>query len=149
MKYTQSRLQSIIFRTKNVLSPSFFLLLLLFLVVDIDDPNTQSIISTTLLLMFGIPALLTLWLVFFNSGKSRIDEYFVELTDREFRYGHLAGLDIIPWSEFKTYAIHGWFSKTITVYGAKKNIYFELRRFNKAQQTAIIKALDERVNQTP
>lgn len=94
--------------------------------------------------LLGVPIVFTLWLLVFNSGKARVDEYALEFTDQDIRYWHMADLEIIKWSEFEGFCIRGFISKEVVIYGKTQKIAFVKDLFSPEQQSSIIEYLSSR-----
>ena len=93
--------------------------------------------------MLSLPIAVTLWLLLLNSGKSRIDECFIEIKDSGIEFQNVTEAAFISSEEMVSYKVSGLFLKSVTIKGRKSRVVFELDLFSKDQQRQILQRLDE------
>lgn len=105
-------------------------------------PN-EEFFTLHLIALVAIPMLMTLWLILFNSGSSRTDEYSIAFTDNGINYSHMGLLETIMWSNYTHFKVSGIYNKRITISGGNKAISFDFHLFNTKQQKGIIAKLND------
>lgn len=140
MKFTQSRLQGVIFRFKRLtIQISLFLFLYLTLVYIFKAPPKIEALKIHLLGLCLLPVLTTLWLSIFNSGKGKVDEYSLEFTDSHITYRSLYGNTIIPMSDKLSIKTQGKPPNSISITGDNHSAHIDLNLFSPQQRKEIIK----------
>ena len=137
-------MQNIIYRARNALFSAVILILFASVFSYFGYEPNEGFIKFYLLFLVAVPTLIVLWLVAFNSGKSKIDEYSIEFTKEGVRYLHMATLECISWSSFRSYKIWGIFNKTLTIYADDYKISLDFYLFDGKQQKNIIAKLREK-----
>lgn len=140
MKFIQTRLQGVIFRSKRLaIQISLPLSLYLTLAYIFKAPQETEALEIYLLGLCLIPVLTTLWLLIFNSGKGKVDEYSLEFTDSHIIYRSLYGNVIIPVSDKLSIKTHGKPPKSISITGNNHSAHIDLILFSPQQRKEILK----------
>lgn len=140
MKFIQTRLQGVIFRLKRLaIQVSLPLSLYLALAYIFKAPQKTEVLEMYLLGLGLIPVLTTLWLIIFNSGKGKVDEYSLEFTDTHIIYRSLYGNIIIPMSDKLSIKTHGNPPKSISITGHNHSAHVDLNLFSPQQRKEILK----------
>jgi len=106
MVLIQSRFQNIFNRFYVVAVSYIWVIIPLIIVLLFIDESSNSIDIGMYLLPSGVIAVLvTLWLVAFNSGQSKVIEYAVELDDEGVSFIKYGAKQTILWTDFAGFTI--------------------------------------------
>ena len=140
----QSRFQNIFNR---VYTASYQLLSYLLVAVVLATFTSQSLESlvfyfyTTLALV----ALISVWLVIFNTGEGKVVEYGLELNDDSISYIQYGEKTTIKWPDFEGFIVKSRFPRTILLKGSDgKRIEFGYYTFSPEQRNLLFECLAEK-----
>ena len=105
--------------------------------------GTYQINSAVMYLPICLMVVITLWLVVFNSGKAKVIEHQLTLSDKGLCYIKFGQEQYILWQDFAGFELQGW-PKTVIISSRKPNqvpIIFSYYTFSSAQRNAIFDLL--------
>lgn len=140
MKITQTRMHSLIYHGRKLIFTivSVWIMwagLFYFELVDMEAMPFQIVTTVAL------PAFIVLWLLIFNSGKNRDDEYSFTIDHTEIRHSTLTRKQSMPLDELTDFRVTGLFRGWLKIKGKSNNIQFDLYQFDSAQRGQIVREL--------
>ncbi|WDD97212.1 hypothetical protein [Thalassomonas actiniarum] len=137
MLLIQSRGQNI-FNRFYLLFSQFFWMFIGGALVALINQQSIDYISYFLYPAIMLFTLYTLWLIVFNSGKSKIIEYGLALDEQEISYIKYGSKQKIAWSDFTGFEIKHGFPRMVLLKSAdKQNIVFSYYTFSSSQRRAL------------
>ena len=143
MVLIQSQFQNI-FNRLYVGSISYLWMIIPLIVVPlfVKEYSNSIDIGTYLLSGIVILAVITLWLVVFNSGKSKVIEYGVELNDEGVSFIKYGSTQTILWTDFAGFTIKNKLPRSIILKNTNsQNIEFSYYTFSSEQRRELFRVL--------
>lgn len=144
MKIIQSRSQNLLNRIyENLISIVWLFIPAAASYFFVPNAFHHAIGSTLVILTFIL--LFTLWLTLFNTGKSQITEYSIEINDTEIIFIKYGERQQIKWENFNGFSIKGLFPLFIVLHNISgKEVRFSYHTFSKTQRTQLFDTLSRR-----
>ena len=139
--FIQSRAQSVFHRLYQCVTQLFWVVVPVLLIVTFTGESVDTL-DFTIYSIFGIAVLFTLWLLIFNSGKSKVIEHGLELNETGVSYINYGSKYFIAWDNFSGFKIKNWFPRMIVLQSSNsKEIEFCYYAFSSDQRREIFDSL--------
>jgi hypothetical protein len=140
--FIQSQFQSIFNRLYLGLIQFFWMILPLILMPMLMDEPFKDLSFTIYGLFIGI-ALITLWLMIFNTGKSKLIGHGLKFDDNGIVYMNYGSNKTIEWGNFKGFIVKNNFPRMVVLSSNdKNNIEFSYYTFGSNQRREIFDYLE-------
>lgn len=139
--YVQSRSQNLFYRVYMSATQIFSILITAGIITLFTDTPLTNL-SFSLYAILGIAAIYTIWLMVFNSGKSKVIEHGIELSDKGVSYIHYGSKKTILWANYNGFSIKRKFPRLVLLLSSDNiNIEFNYYAFSSEQRTEIFNYL--------
>jgi len=146
INYKQSRMQGLINRFIKIFGVFIFIVLIPYLFAYFFKEKRPVFDEVELLILISIPTLITIWLVIFNSGKSKVSECEIELSDSGITFNSYGEIKKILWSELLSLKFGYGFTILVIIRGKDDSkIVFDYFAFSKKQRQQIFKMIREKI----
>jgi len=142
--YIQSQFQSIFNRLYLSLIQLFWMILPFILMPILMDEPYKDFSFTIYGLFIGVGCI-TLWLIIFNSGKSKLIGHGLEFDDGGIVYTNYGSNKAISWGDFNGCVVKYSFPRMVVLSSTnKQNIEFSYYTFSSKQRREIFVYLDSK-----
>lgn len=146
--YRQSRWQNIIYRMNQsvLVSMSVIIGVIIAAQFSVKQPDlNQTTLYIYAGIYIGIPALLVIWLVVFNTSKGKVVEHGIEVSDCAMSYINYGEKETMSWQNYHGFEISSTFLglfRTVILKGRdQQRITFNYYAFSSLQRREIIVTL--------
>ncbi|WP_435277112.1 hypothetical protein ACMAZF_09495 [Psychrobium sp. nBUS_13] len=146
--YQQSRWQNIIYRINQsvLLSMSVIIGFIAAALLSVKQPDlNQTTLYIYAGIYIGIPALLVIWLVVFNTSKGKVIEHGIEVSDCAISYINYGEKEMMSWQNYHGFEVLSTFLglfRTVILKGRdQQRITFNYYAFSSIQRREIIDTL--------
>ena len=140
--YIQSQFQNILNRLYLSIIQLFWMLLPLILIPMLMDEPFKDLSFTIFALFIGV-VFITLWLMIFNSGKSKLIGHGLKFDDNGIVYMNYGSNKTIKWDEFNGFVVKNNFPRIVVLSSNdKNNIEFSYYTFGSNQRREIFDYLE-------
>lgn len=146
--YQQSRWQNIIYRINQsaLLFMSIILVAIITAIFSLKEPDlNQKSLYLYAGIYIGIPALLIIWLAVFNTGKGKLIEHGIEVSDCAMSYINYGEKETMSWQDYHGFGVSSTFLglfRTVILKGRdQQRITFNYYAFSSIQRREIIDTL--------
>jgi len=139
--YIQSRSQNIFYRLYSSAIQIFSMLFTAAIIAFFTEIQISDL-SFSLYLIIGVSIIFTIWLIIFNSGKSKVIEHGIEINQQGISYLHYGGKQTVLWENFNGFRLKGKFPRLVLLLSsAGNNIEFNYYAFSSIQRKEMFKYL--------
>ncbi|MGJ8694664.1 MAG: hypothetical protein ACSHW0_19575 [Thalassotalea sp.] len=135
--YKQSRSQNLFYRLYNSASQVFAIIFTTAIIAFFTDVQLSNL-SFSLYSIVAISIIFTLWLIVFNTGKSKVIEHGIELNEQGISYIHYGNKQTVLWGNFQGFCLKGKFPRLVLLSNSiGKDIEFNYYAFSSSQRQEI------------